>query len=301
VITEAPDSIWTDYAKFHAGQASSQDLDPVYPVLRTIGDLLGLDKESRVWLTFLHVAYYHMGSALRVFQEFPKPGIPQESLLKLPTGTERRAHRVPKKLEIHFNSLCGIADGNNGLSGWVDNYIRPNPTASWNSVAEALTQPIGNGRWAAYKTSEMLWKVNNYDMAAPDMGHAHSSGPRQGLEILFSGLPTGNKPSDVRILDSASDVTIKRLSSYGITAAMEEAETSLCDFHALVEGRYYVGHDIDQMLEQLYKVPSDLSSLALDARSQVFDHAYLGELNNWQGIQKERKRIYRDTKVVALR
>ena len=32
---------------------------------------------------------------------------------------------------------------------------------------------------------------------------------------------------------------------------IEQVETILCDFHALAEGRYYVGHDIDQMQEQL--------------------------------------------------
>jgi len=293
--------LWKDYATFHKGQYDSKDLDPVYPVLTTIGDELGLDQEQRVWLTFLHVSYYHIGSAMRVFAEYPNPAIPRDELLTLPTGTERRAHRMPIKLHHHFNSLMGIADSYGGLYNWINQYVKPNPQAAWDSITEALTQPVGNGRWAAYKTAEMLWKINGIPMCAPDMGHAHSSGPRQGLDILFAGMPTGNTARDVAILDNASNEVLNKLQEHGIQAAVEEAETSLCDFHALVTGRYYVGHDIDQMQAQILKVPSDLTATIYKARAATIPNNYLGELNNWEAVDKERNRIYRDTGVVLLR
>jgi len=295
------DALWADYAQFHKGQAESKDLDPVYDALKNIGEQLGLTHEQKVWLTFLHVAYYHLGSALKVFQQHPNPSMPNPELLNLPTGTERRAHRSIPKFADHFNSLLGIADANGGLANWLNRYTTNIPLHTWDNIGEALTQPRGNGRWAAYKTSEMLWKVNGYPMQAPDMGHAHSSGPRQGLNLLFNNLPTGNNPADVAVLDLASHQVLHKLTQYGITAALEEAETSLCDFHSLAGGKYYVGHDIDQMQTQLNKVQSELTPIAFTSRQETIPNEYLGELNGWVGVDPLRKKTYKTTGQILLR
>jgi len=295
------EQLWRDYALFHKGQAESRDLDPTYPVLSHIGDALGLNREQRIWLTFLHVTYYHLGSALAAYARTPNPAPLAVDLLRLPTGTERRAHRVPNKLAAHVISLLGCADAYGGLAAWVDCHVRSDPVDTWNSISDMLTVPVGNGRWAAYKTSEMLWKINNISMFAPDMGHAHSSGPRRGLEILFDGMPAGNSDHDVETLNKASSATLTRLADLGVDAAVEEAETSLCDFHSTVKGRYYVGHDIDAMMEQLARVPSDLTKFAIYARAASIPANYLGELNNWSTVDKERNKHYARTGEVILR
>jgi hypothetical protein len=82
---------------------------------------------------------------------------------------------------------------------------------------------------------------------------------------------------------------------------METAETSLCDFYAMTRGRYYVGIDIDEMQEQLLRVPSDLTKWAFKARYESLPHDYLGELNGWEGIDKARKSIYKNTREIAVR
>jgi len=279
--------IWDRYLTFHKAQVSSMDMDPVYPVLREIGS--SAEKKSAVWLTFLHVAYYHMGSALKAWEEHPFPAKLNKSLLKLPCGIERRNHRKPERLESHINSLVEISNEYDGLDRWVDAYISGDPRQSWSNLQVVLTAPWGNGRWAAYKTSEMLWKVNGYRLQATDMGHEYSSGPREGLKLLFPDAPTGNSPEEVQYLDALGDLLVEKLRSNGAIASVETAETSLCDFHSMIKGRYYTGIDIDHMQEQLIEVKSGLTQKAFLARKLVLPNQFLGELNGWTGVRKELK------------
>lgn len=280
-------SLWSRYAEFHRAQVSSMDMDPVYPVLKEIQ--AEKSRESAVWLTFLHVAYYHMGSALKAWEQFQEPMLLSEEMLKLPCGTERRNHRKPERLKSHIESLVEIADEYGGLANWIDSYVSADPMWSWSNLQVVLTAPWGNGRWAAYKTSEMLWKVNGYRLKAIDMGHEYSSGPREGMKLLFPDAPTGSSPDEVQYLDALGDLIVEKLMSEGIEASVETVETSLCDFHSMIKGRYYTGIDIDHMQEQLISVPSGLTAAAFAARKKVLPNVYLGELNGWVGVRKEKK------------
>jgi hypothetical protein len=287
--------LWHDYVEFHREQIESWDIDPVYPVLRWIAK--DADRESALWLTFLHVAYYHVGSALAVWDRHKYPVVPDDDLLRLPCGTERRGHRDPEKLRKHLTSLVARAP----LSDFVDLAIAKTPLRSWSRM-EILLQTIwGNGRWATYKTSEMLMKVNGLPLEATDMGHKNGSGSKHGLKLLFPNAPTGNTPRDIQILDRMSLDLVERLHAAGVEASLETAETSLCDFHSLLEGRYYVGHDIDAMLGQLRAVPSPLTEKAIQARYETLPHRYLGEVQGWETTDDERKRTYKKTGQLVFR
>lgn len=293
-------SLWADYAQFHEAQTQSRDMDPAYPVLKWFAD--SLDRESGLWLTFLFVGYYHMGSALKAFSLYPALTVPDETTLKLPIAQPRRSHRATLRFAQHLDSLCAKAEQHGGLSAWLDSATTSeDPLTNWKTLNDELTTVFGNGRWAAYKTAEILMKSHGFNLAAPDMGNANSSGPRKGLGLFFPGLPQGNSPAEIAYLDELSLKVVENLTGKTSQVSIETAETSLCDFYALNKGRYYVGIDIDEMQEQLLRVPSDLTAMAFKARHETLPHAYLGELNGWEGIDKNRKSIYRDTKQIALR
>ena len=75
----------------------------------------------------------------------------------------------------------------------------------------------------------------------------------------------------------------------------DELETILCNFNSLSKGRYYVGHDIDEQLEHLNRVPPGLrAGVWYIARQNVLDPRLLGELQGWEGIRKPLCRVYRD-------
>lgn len=303
------ETLFKDYARFHEVQIANKDVDPVYPVLRELASILSLTLEERVRLVFLHVAYYDLGSTLaavdRRYAPFltaftnPVPG--------LKCGTERRRHRMGSNLRDHLSDLARIADQHGGFLPWLqlDPELPEMLECNWAVTTELLLSVNGNGRWAAYKTCEMLHEVCELPLAAPDMGHRGSSGPRQGLALLYPGASvTGSTASVIARLDGYSAQLVQRLQASGLQARMETAETTLCDFHSMVKGNYYPGLDIDVMLEQIGRAPMsrELLSKTLDARHAVLPEVYLGEVaGRWEGPDRQRKSHYKRTGEILVR
>jgi len=151
----------------------------------------------------------------------------------------------------------------------------------------------GNGRWAAYKTAEMLQKVADLPVEAPDAGHRYSSGPRKGLQWLEPDCPEGQDDATVAELDRLTEKWQELLQEPDIA----QVETSLCDFNSLVKGRYYLGHDIDSMQHAFThdKIADRLPREAWAAREAVFAPELLGELNDWTGVRRDANRHYKTT------
>lgn len=308
-FSEARQALFDDYARFHAIEIQNQDVDPVYPVLRQIAEDLGWTPEERVRAVFLHVAYYDLGSCLAALNRrsgaflaaFTQP-IPG-----LRCGTERRRHRMGDNLREHLSDLHHIAMNRDGLRRWLETGLTDDaPELNWQIVTDRLLEVNGNGRWAAFKTCEMLAEVCGMPLRAPDMGHANSSGPRQGLGLLYPEARSlaGNRLEVVAELNVMSEMLVRELRERGLDARLETAETTLCDFRSLCEGRYYAGLDIDVMHEQIANAPlsPEMRHRAYLAREAVLPHAYLGEWEDaWHGPDRVRKRIYRSTGEIVTR
>jgi hypothetical protein len=297
----------TDLATFAYWHIKSGDIDPVYPVLETLHTILCDDDEEALRFTLLYVTYYNLPSAIGAWSRnvFNKPGrLPELSIAKYATGTERRAHRMPHKLVEHLDYLDGIAANYGSLTAWLTHDLTDNPYHNWRLLQDRLRSVRHNGRWAAYKTGEILATVHKYPLKPTDAGHDFSSGPRKGLADCYpeSAAISGFKPDAVNALDKLTNDLQEFLNlNVGSHVPVEQVETVLCDWHSLLKGGYYVGHDIDVMLEQGNKalsngvlIESDYDELMF-AREQAFTHNWLGEYNDWTGIRKDLKTLYRDS------
>lgn len=285
-----------DYLRWHHLQVETNDIDPMYPVLRIAAEGRGVDP---YWACFLHAVWYHTGSTLAALTLWPEKLVPADARLNLlPCGTERRGHRDKDKLQDHVESLKFELGRAGGPRAWVEQHSTGGtPQDRWESLLEGLTSVYGNGRWAAYKTAELLQKVADVDIDAPDAGHRFSSGPRQGLEHLHPGLPTGQKVDQIAKLDALTEFWANELGEPDIA----RVETSLCDFNSLVKGRYYLGHDIDSMLAQWgdERVGPYVTAADWEARYVAFPEHLLGEHMGWTGVRKQLNRIYKDTGVIV--
>jgi len=318
-----------DYATFHRLQTLTSDVDPVYPVLTAVARNVGLDIDQTAWLCLLHVAFYDLGSALLAYaitDGRPRP-LPEQAL-RLPCGTERRGHRDPRQLAAHLDALVARADGYDGAGRWLSEIATATCEADgyrrlcYRTAFGALLDVRGFGRWAAYKTCELVATVLGpadpawYGLTPTDMGHAHSTGPRKGLALL-TPVPDGNSFSTVAILNQLSDLLVHELHARGLPATIPTAETTLCDFHSLHKGHYYVGHDIDHMAAQLDRAVIPVPDLtpgaarrsetmlraAWEARSLTLPGAYLGEHEQPPriGVDPGRRTHYRQTGAIVTR
>ena len=287
-----------DYARFHDLATATGDVDPVYPVLRRLGR--NYPPHSLAWMCFLHVAYYDLGSALRA-ASLMLAGQWVPELLTLPCGTERRGHRDPRVLKRHLEALVALDAHHEGLDRFVTS------ASGYGDLFGKALSIWGNGRWAAYKTCELLASVfGRPELAPTDMGHAHSSGPRAGLALLFRGpLPYGHSAAAVRRLNVVSGMLVDELWRRDLLATQPTTETTLCDFHSLHAGRYYVGHDIDQMGGQLRRAMKAIGIDAGGAAKSTEEAVLLLRASaagavlfpfRWPyDVDKARRRVYRET------
>lgn len=286
--------LWDAYTQFHRAAVTTQDVDPVYPVLRHL--TADLDDMARVEAVVIYVAYYDLGSALVAWQA-RRDGA---SLADLPPGrcgTERRAHRDRQQFYRHTAALAQVDTLHGGLAPFLREYLSDDPRGSWTLVRRRIEQVHGNGRWASYKTAELLQKVAGWPVDAPDMGMDGATGPAAGLRLL--GASQRSSPAT---LERMGATVARQLATEGLPGTeLSTVETTLCDFHALVDGRYYVGHDIDQMQEQLNRAPRAASATAFAARAATLPPAYLGERNGWTGVDRDRCRLFRDLGVIRER
>jgi len=290
-----------DYYRFHEIQVECRDMDPAYPVLRDVSRALDLDTEHRLWLVLLFTSYYHLGSALKALSSATEPRWASRAAQDLPCATERRGHWHRPRLLRHLTAVQEIAGEPGGLTRFFLSDLNGTPEENWRQVQHRASLLPGNGRWASFKTTELIQQVTTVELHAPDMQHAHSSGPRKGLGLLYAGLPTDNDPASIAWLDQLSASLVGDMQRRGLKVSVETAETSLCDFHSLVEGRYYPGRDIDQMQLQLEAVPSSLSHYAWKARRRALPLHYLGEIAGRTGIDRQAMVHYRTTGRIPVR
>ena len=296
-----PDGDLDGFVEFSRWHARSGDVDPVYPVLRAIGERWRLDREALLDLALLYVAYYDLGSALTVWTEMDgwAPGPVTDEQARLPTGVERRNLRGGDPMHRHLASLEALAEAHGSLHTWLYASLPADRRAAWVTVQQRVQEAWGNGRWASYKVGELLAEVCDLPVTATDAGHAWSSGPRKGLALLYPTVD-GNGRKAVATLDAQTDDLAARLEAAGIDARVERVETHLCDFHSLVKGRYYVGHDIDLMWEQISRphVPAEVRALVADARAAAFDARWLVECTGGTGVRRPLLDLYRTRRVI---
>ena len=77
-------------------------------------------------------------------------------------------------------------------------------------------------------------------------------------------------------------------------------ETALCAYKKLFWASRYFPYYIDRQLGEINTMQDQVKdgvewSLLWDFRREFFDPWFLGELNGWKGIRKERMNIFKDT------
>jgi holo-[acyl-carrier-protein] synthase len=124
-------------------------------------------------------------------------------------------------------------------------------------------------------------------------------------EIEVERLPTG-QPS-VRLHDRAAARATQLGIQHVALSISHEREYAIAIAYAVrtAGGRYLfppqIGEDLDAMLEEIKRQPNGLTELALEARSNVFPHRYLGEKMGWEGVDKARLKAYKETGKILIR
>jgi len=240
---------------------ASRDIDPLYPVLRWV--TRAWEPERRLWFLALYVAHYNVCSALAALDATSEARSGANVPPKLPIATERRGLRRPELMRVHLAGYWQL--------GPFMSWLWPSAqSGAWEATWNLLDRVPYNGRWACYKWMDLLREVAGAPLRAPDLALEGASGPRQGLMRL--GVP---------LTVAGATLIREALAQEGVALHWDELETVLCNFHEYRRGRYYVGHDIDELQHAIERAPQ-LSDEWRDAlwlaRRETLPPAYLGEL-----------------------
>lgn len=277
--------LFSDFCLFARAQLESGDIDPMYVMLRRFYENERLDREQALWRTLLYLAWYHVGSAEKVWTKIPEPRwVEDEEVRGLPTGIERRTFRGNTYAKMFINAAQQKASS---LSAWVDSFGEG--TRGWDRAREELRSLPWCGPWASYKFADLMKHVHGLPLEASDIGvggASETAGPIPGM-VRLTGENWKECASNVglqrELLAHACDAGVP-------FAGLDQLETALCDFNSLCKGGYYVGHDIDDQMTKLKD-----SGAGLWESRIVFADQWRGELGGWFGVRKERKKVYATT------
>ncbi len=284
-------NLLNDFLCFSRQSIISRDIDPIYDVIKASQDEMRLTKSQGIEHSMLFVASCNLVTAQRLWEENGSFSI-KDSQLRYPCGYQRRGLRDYRQMRLHFMSVASYVEKHGGWLEWMTYGWGDNPIENWSKATDRFKEVHQNGRWAAYKGCELLQKVNLLPLSPPDMGHENSSGPRRGLERLF---PEAEFASISRLNVISEQLYQQHKEQVGWND-IAEAETSLCDFNSMCNGGYYIGYDMDDMLEICKDSP-----ITMRSRLASLPHNYLGEIGGWHGIDKARCKWYNTTGKVAIR
>ena len=105
---------------------------------------------------------------------------------------------------------------------------------------------------------------------------------------------------DIQLLDATLQIITEELQRYKPDKkwSIIYVSSDLCSFRKLFKGVRYQGYYVDRQQEELqtlqnnYPAQRDIWEFVWRARVQYIDHKYLGELNGWTGIRKERMKLF---------
>lgn len=258
-------------------QLVTGDYDAHIPLLKLLTRSRGLSPEESIWIGFLYMAYYSEGSA---WVAFNRPGVRRRANpppADLPITTQRR-NLYGGRIVRHFTDLYAVKPS---LAGWLAE------CSSWSALLGHLQTLYGNGRWASYTTGELLTHLGGPQVEPSTFEIMDSSGPKQGLVAL--GLP----PTE----DGARTVRAA-LSAAGLNLQMSVLESLLCDWAGMNKGTFYAGRNIDRQQGRILEVErrTGMTCTALwVGRQIVYPAETLGELNGWEGIDRQRLKHYQRT------
>lgn len=288
-----------DFVTFGTELIRSQDVDPLYPVLKWLER--DMEAEQALWFTFLYMAFYNLPSAMQAFEWMESPKSADARITQLPRATERRNLRQANLLLLHMGNYEALVREAGSQQSFLQQGWGADPVANYEAFWMTAQTVYQNGRWAAFKWAEILKKVHGWNLAAPDMRMEFCSGPKAGLCLMYD--------LDQQAVDKAGESGIWKLNYCGanlrqacaqaglVVPDWETLETILCNFHSLRHGNYYIGHDIDELQERIEHsgLSAEQRHWLYVARRNALPHDYLGELNGWQGVDKASKKRYQRT------
>jgi hypothetical protein len=179
----------------------------------------------------------------------------------------------------------------------IHNFVG-NPVKDWDILKQNINEVYGNGRFGTFTTAEMIQKVNGADVEITGFDNDGSSAPADGVSRIYKCDRNNLQDLDKNAEKIYGDLLRLQMNPFYTKTDRGVTESVLCNLSGMCRGRFYSGRNLDRQQQRIKRVEGlgytkELKPL-WEARKQVFQHDFLGELNGWEGISKPRLTAYRD-------
>lgn len=277
IIINNSSQLYKNFFEFTKLQIEVGDSHPAYALLRELFKIEKLPQIIKIWRCLIFVAFDHLGSAEKMWTEYPEPKIIKNPQF-MTTGIARRGFRG----NTYWADMINSVSNNGELKSIIESHANKGEIEGWISLRNWFEQFKHNGSWSSYKFADLMTHVCGYKLKADSIGENH-------CVLQAASLLTGKEQkecmSDIELQGQLLNYAKNHHSKIN---GLEELETALCDFISFLQGRYYIGMEIDSQMEQ---IPD--KKIWWEARKLAFNKKFLGENNNYVGIRKGHQPIYK--------
>lgn len=192
---------------------------------------------------------------------------------------------------------------------WIETKVRNDPEMTYVGILTAVRSIKFVGRFAADLFMEMLVAFKVVPLQEPELlDWKHCSNLTSGLlNIMYLDDEADEFDKTGKVSPERVELLNKRIRQVqkAIKKEYPEQDVSLpliigkiCSFRNLFKSSRYGGFHHDRQLENLllyrirYRDSHKLWDVLFDIRATLFDESLLGELGNWRGVRKDRKKLW---------
>ena len=299
---------------YHHAMQKTWDIDPAYPALQYIFERYELNLEQCLWLCWLYAVTYCTPTLFYIYNEFPdfediEIGRFQKwhdkNWSKLLYQTDKRHEKG--KLVGTLESYMKVLNGRTQREFYAET-ITDDTNESYTKLITEILPVKGFGRLTIFMLAESLKRClgYNYEPISMDIPNALSS--RNGLCYAINhDKVIDQKLTRTQVYDYENEVVslVKKLKEnlYDIDPELTDifsVETTFCAYKGLFRKKRYIGYYIDRLQYEIEKMENNVKTGVdftplWDFRYECLIHDYLGELNGWSGIRRDKAKIFFET------
>lgn len=264
----------------------------------------GLSKIERLWHAGVYVCVYNVPSAEVLWTAFPYDAIMDMSHEEvtswlidnwkgITTRRERKCVRIPKNMATFLKDYANWITGLSTSPLLLDDVTDEERYEMFWINSQKSVKFLG--RYSCFKLLEFIERFCDVPIKLPDIRPIGGWSPRSMLSILYpeyaNELLGNDAPDNLKIVNSVAEAGLDTLHEAGLPdLRMFQYEVFLCDYkQCYFTKRQYPGRSQDSEIAYLRKIESfwDMDFQMLDARSIIFPHWALGELNGWEHVREE--------------
>ena len=289
---------------------ATNDADMNFPLLIEYADQHKLCVNDRFWLSFLYSTCYCVATTCFMFEQLSIEHLTQEKLdLFWIEYKPKLIFQTDKKYVKNMNWFVPLvmnflALTNTRPATYFKKYFGLPPSEVYNGMYKEFLKWQYFGRFTTFLLIEAIAKLTPLKADANWFDWKNGNTATSGmLHILylddeaveFDAMSTLSPSTKRKLEESLPKLkkAIKRVHP-DMSTNIVDIETALCGFRKLFKASRYGGYYIDRVQAEL-----NIMSLALPEADMLwnelwryrivrFDHAMLGELQGWNGIQKHR-------------